>query len=272
MGAYWRAVSCPAPTHCQRPARRRCEAARNFRVYALYDALGRLLYVGKARNVRSRVRSHLRGKSGASFFQGWTRQIARIAIRLADSELEALLLEAEMIRSLQPAYNRQMRRWAAYCYLCANGSPHGQLEIRAEPASRAPCFGPFRSRFSAQAVYEEVTSHFALAMCTESQTLSNRQSLLPQLAAGQPCRRYFEGSCGGPCGGRISHAEYDGRIRRRDALLLGLDDTSVRELETQVESLPPDSPEDAIARLTDLAQTLRSVSITARPCTEPKPC
>ncbi|HVP13114.1 MAG TPA: metallophosphoesterase, partial [Phycisphaerae bacterium] len=190
-------------------------------VYALYDALGRLLYAGKARNVRTRVRTHLRGQSGANFFRGWTQQIAQVAVKQADSELEALLLEAEMIRSLRPAYNRQMRRWPAYCYLCANGSPHGQLEIRPEPDSSARCFGPFRSRYSAQATYEAVTSHFGLALCEETQASSNKQSLLPHLGVGQPCRRYFEGSCSGPCGQRISVEEYDRRIRQCDALLLG---------------------------------------------------
>jgi DNA repair protein SbcD/Mre11 len=228
-------------------------------VYALYDATGRLLYVGKATNLRTRVRTHLRGKSGAHFFRGWGRQIARIALRATDSELEALLLEAEMIRSLQPAFNRQMRRWSGYCYLCASGAPHGQLEIRAEPDPPGPCFGPFRSRYSAQAIYETVTAHLGLALCPDLSPSAGRQALLRPTHASEVCRRYYNGICSGPCGGRVTDEEYQARIRRRNALLEGVDDTLLRELETQLETSPERGlADEELARLSNTVEILRS--------------
>ena len=229
-------------------------------VYALYDAADRLLYVGKARNVRGRVRTHVRGRSGAHFFHGWGRQISRITVRAADSELEALLLEAAMIASLQPAYNRQMRRWTGYCYLRENGSPHRQLEVSADRPTGDRCFGPFRSRFSAEAVRDAVAVHFGLAACTDPQPVADRQLLLSSPAGARLCSRYYKGTCGGPCAARVTDEEYDRRISRRDALLNGLDDNDVRELESQLEAPPGEGwTEEMVAQLTTRTEMLRSI-------------
>lgn len=228
-------------------------------VYALHDAVGRLLYVGKAKNVRARVRTHVRGKTGANRFAGWGRQIARVEVRPADSELEALLIEAELIRRLRPPFNRQMRKWTGYCYLRENGKPYGQLEVCRQAGSGDRCFGPFRSRKLAAVVGEAVADHFGLAQCPDQQPLDCPLPLLPGVSVGRQCRRYYDKMCVGPCGGRVDRSDYDRRIRRRDALLTGEDDASLRALEAQLEKDPVEgSMNDRAGDSSRPARTLRS--------------
>lgn len=74
-------------------------------VYAIYDKEGRLLYVGKATNLRSRVQSHLRDSGATNYFSGWTRQAARIETILVQSDEAALELEASLIRRHRPPFN-----------------------------------------------------------------------------------------------------------------------------------------------------------------------
>lgn len=124
--------------------------------YALFDETDRLLYVGKSSNVRVRIQAHLRGSGSATFFDGWTDRIARVDFRPAGSELEALLVEAEMIRKFRPPFNQQMRAWSRYCYLCDGGGRDGAV-ISDEPMDGMTCLGPFRSRTFAEVVRDRMT-------------------------------------------------------------------------------------------------------------------
>ncbi|MHC4093588.1 MAG: GIY-YIG nuclease family protein, partial [Planctomycetota bacterium] len=209
-------------------------------VYAMHDAAGRLLYIGKANNVRARVRAHLRGKTGTKFFSGWTGQITRVETRLADSELEALLIEAELIRTLRPPFNRQMRRWTDYCYLSENGKPYGQLDVCRQPGPGSRCFGPFRSVRLARSVRDAVAEHFGLALCPDEQLPASQLPLLSEVSAAKLCGRYYRGLCSGPCAKCMQHGDYDRRIRQRDALLRGEDDASLSQFETRLQTAEGD--------------------------------
>lgn len=207
-------------------------------VYAMYDEAGRLLYIGKSRNIRSRIRSHHRGKTGSNYFSGWARQVACVEARPADSELEALLVEAELIRILRPPFNRQLRWWTGYRYLSPNGQSHGQLEIWKEPSRRQVCFGPFRSRGFANSVREAVSALFGLGFCPETRDPRGQLQLLPRARTGLTCDRFRHGLCAGLCAGRIGRADIEARIRRRDAFLHGADDVALCELEAQLDTAP----------------------------------
>ena len=227
-------------------------------VYALHDAAGRLLYIGKAGQVRTRIRAHLRGKQEANFFSGWTRQIAAIEVRPAHSELECLLIEAELIRTLQPPFNRQMRRWRQYCYLGENGRPFGQLTIRREPGDDGEQHGPYRSQRFAAEVLEESAALFGVAHCPDEKPEAAALPLLSELSGGALCRRFYRGLCGGPCAGRVLSADYAARLQQRAGLLSGRDDAVLCELEQRADELIASEPETEETRvISRRARTLR---------------
>ena len=205
-------------------------------VYALYDKQGRLLYVGKSKTVRARVRTHLRGGTGAHRFDGWSAHVAHIEARPSCSELEALLIEADLVRRLRPAFNRQMRRWRAYCHL-VDGGPFGGLSVATDPPTTSRCFGPFRSRGFAQALIDAAGDHFQLALCDKQATADSALPLLGGSVQGLWCHRYTAGLCTAPCAGRIDRAAYEKRLRARDALLHGIDDASLVALEEELEDV-----------------------------------
>ncbi len=125
--------------------------------YALYDRSGKLLYIGKAKNVRSRVLSHLRDPAPqALFLRPWTHLVGRVEARHARSETEALLVEADLVGRLRPPFNRRMRSWSRYCYLVPTHDPASPLSVSCELQSWRDCFGPFRTRGQALRVLEAV--------------------------------------------------------------------------------------------------------------------
>jgi exonuclease SbcD len=224
--------------------------------YALRDPQGRLLYVGKAKNVRARVRAHVAARSTGGFFANWTREIARIEVRRAYSELEVLLVEAELIRTLRPPFNRQMRSWSRYCYLCANGDPYGQLAICRDPVRSRTCFGPFRSRAIAEQVLEAGAAFFGLARCppTDGACCPGR---LQSSVATKLCRRYFAGVCVGPCAERVPAEEYRRRLHERDALLTGVDDAPLVRIEQELDNA--DGPQNRDAARPEPARQARTL-------------
>lgn len=216
--------------------------------YAFHDANGRLLYVGKAKNLRARVATHLTGRPASGHFAGWTRQIARIEARVAHSELEALLVEAELIRKLQPAFNRQMRLWSRYCYLCENGEAHGQLSVCVEPPPNGNCFGPYRGRALALAVWEACADFFGTARCPPNDHGTLSRARPRSTGAAGLCRRYFDGVCVGPCAQRTGAPQYEHRLRRRNALLTGHDDGPLALAERELEPAGLSEPDEVGGR------------------------
>lgn len=241
----------------------------DFGVYALHDAGERLLYVGKATSLRSRVRQHLAARPSGAFFEGWTRGIARIEVRPAICELEALLVEAELIRTLRPPFNRQMRQWERYCYLCEGMRPHGELTIVRDlpldtDSAQLHFYGPYRSRSEAGLIAAATAALFSLAFCRPLLERPRRPAVAPGNARlpvlANLCERYFAGICMGPCGGRAAHRAYDDALARRAALLRGADETAfaaaVTSLTEQVESSKEDPSEETKAAL-EFYQILR---------------
>ncbi|MBI5863617.1 MAG: metallophosphoesterase [Planctomycetes bacterium] len=248
------------------------ELPTTFATYALYDAKDRLLYIGKATNVRARVRQHLAARPSGAYFEGWTREIARVEARLAHSDLECLLVEADRIRALRPPFNRQMRQWERYCYLCAGQRQHGELTICREPATDEAAdglrfFGPYRSRFEAAAIAEATAALFGLAYCTPLPTYlirprRNRRGApivaLPQAA--NLCDRYYAKQCCGPCAHRIGEADYSAALDRRAALLEGRDDSAFAAAEAELADRLASSNEEldeVVAERVRFYETLR---------------
>lgn len=231
--------------------------------YALWSADGRLLYVGKARNLRTRIQTHLRGRKRDTYGVEWMRDVARVEFRRADSELEALLVEAELIRNLQPPFNTQMRLWSRYCYLVENGRSFGQLGISREAPWDRPSYGPFRSRSSAAEIEAILAAFLGIALCPDA---SKQES--PRLDGGDAarlCERFFAGICSGPCGGRTTDADYAALIGRRATILAGEDDAEIVAAELAAVQMASDSSEvPAADAVQETSRALRSISEYAR--------
>lgn len=225
--------------------------------YALYDSADRLLYVGKALQARTRVRTHVAGRSGGGYFSQWSAQIARVAVRPAGSELEALLVEADLVQRLRPPFNRQMRMWQRYCYLRHSAAPHAQLEVCNDMTPGGFVFGPLPSRFAAEAAIDALAAFFNLAACPPED--APRRKALPVSGAARLCDRYFRGDCSGPCAGRGDPADYAARAVRRDAFLAGESIETAAAAQQELDALTVTLAAEPAADARDKRQNRRRV-------------
>jgi predicted GIY-YIG superfamily endonuclease len=145
--------------------------------YAFLDRFNGLIYIGKAKNARKRIQSHLAGKTEVSLLARWTTRIASVQVRCAESELEALLVEADLISKHRPGFNRQMRSWRKYCYLVENDSAFSTLSVSSQCCTWKPCYGPYRSRRQAVRIVEAL---FQLPRLDASCTIP-REAIAPML-------------------------------------------------------------------------------------------
>ena len=171
-------------------------------VYRMFDAEGRLLYIGKAKNLRRRVSSYFTNSSGHSDkVLDLVRNVREITCDETGSELEAALREAELIYALKPPYNRLSKHLprVAFLKLTVN-SIYPRLGISAKPGSdRAAYIGPFRSRDFAENAQRLLSRLFNLRTCHDN--------LAPDPTV-TPCLLGQVGSCSAPCASRIAHDAY----------------------------------------------------------------
>lgn len=171
-------------------------------IYRFRDAGGRLLYVGRAKELRQRVASYV---TNAAAHRGKVldliRHIAAVEVEVAGSELEASLREAEEIRRAQPPYNRLSKHLPQIGFLKLTiGDPFPRLAVVNRLSGRAGrYFGPFRGRLAAREAQALVARLFGLRTCT------------PRLAPAadvSPCLQGQIGACTAPCAARVDRAGY----------------------------------------------------------------
>lgn len=175
-------------------------------IYRFTGDDGRLLYIGKAKNLRQRVGSYLSNTSGhRRAVLDLIRHIRGVCVEVAGSELEAALREAEEIRRWQPPYNRLSKHLPQIAFLhLTGGDPFPRLTVvkrlpRSANRSRGRYFGPFRSRASAIEVQGLLARLFRLRTC------SGRLQPTPEAT---PCLQGQIAACTAPCAARVDAERY----------------------------------------------------------------
>ncbi|MBP2171173.1 excinuclease Cho [Erwinia toletana] len=158
------------------------------------------LYIGKSINIRSRVMSHFRNADAAKML----RQARRISWITTAGELGALLLEAQMIKTRQPLFNKRLRKNRQLCSLQLNGDKPTVVYAKELDFSRSPnLFGLYASRYAALETLKKVA---------DEQRLCYGLLGLESLSKGRGCFRASLGRCAGACCGKESVAEHQQRL------------------------------------------------------------
>jgi excinuclease ABC subunit C len=203
-------------------------------VYRWLDTKGSVLYVGKAKNLRRRMRSYLGAGAAREGFRkrGLFQKMADLSITVTNTELEALILETHLIRTLKPRYNIQLTRDTHYAFVKItqrDDFPSIQV-VHAKDADGALYFGPYSNPYSQRRMVEILRGLFFFRTCRMSLSVNAQPDLFsaPKTASipleivakkkdrRLPCLDFHLEKCSGPCTGIVTPAQY--RSKRIDGV------------------------------------------------------
>ncbi len=182
-------------------------------VYRMVDGQARVLYVGKARNLKARVSSYSRPTGHSSRIARMISETATMMFLTTKTETEALLLEQNLIKQLKPRYNVLLRDDKSFPNIHVT-TEHAFPQIKKHRGARkekGAYFGPFASAGSVNRTLNQLQRVFLLRNCTDS-TFESRT---------RPCLLFQIKRCSGPCVGRISEQEYAVSVKDAERFLAG---------------------------------------------------
>lgn len=225
-------------------------------VYIMRDNGDRVIYVGKAKNLRKRLSSYYSQPLGYTRkMDGLLESIDRIDIETTGSELEALVLESQLIRRYRPRFNSQQRNAEQYVYIrvdTPNRWPTVTL-ARDYTSDGARYFGPFKSARHARDAVRLINDILPLRTCRRS--FRNSRSL------GSPCIELSLGRCLGPCVGQANVDEYLGLVNEVLAFLEGSGDRLLPILHRRLEKCVEDQDFERAGKLRDQIKRLDRISL-----------
>lgn len=224
-------------------------------VYIMRDAQERVLYVGKAKDLRKRVASYYSQPLGYTRkMDGLLETLSRIEVEVVGTELEALILESQLIRRYRPRFNTVQRNVEQYAYIkvdICNLWPRVTMS-KDRAADGAEYFGPFKSSSRAREAVDLVNDILPLRTC--------RRSFTDKRSYGSPCLELSLKRCLGPCVGQADSEQYRGLVNDVVAFFHGDTTRLVGHLHTKLEGTVETLDFERAARLRDQIKRVESLA------------
>lgn len=224
-------------------------------VYIMRDAADTILYVGKAVNLHNRVRSYFRENIGRGpMIDKMVTLIARFEYIVTDSELEALVLENNLIKEHSPKYNTLLKDDKTYPYIKVTvGEDFPRILFsRQMKKDRSRYYGPYTSAASVKDTIELLNKLFCLRTCN--------RSLPRDIGKERPCLNYHIKQCMAPCQGYIDKEQYRQQLAQALEFLNGNYNKILRDLEEKMKAAAQELEFEEAARYRDLYNSVKSVS------------
>ncbi len=197
-------------------------------VYLMHDEEGTVLYVGKAKSLKKRVASYFRTNYASPRLRKLAESVRDISIIRTESEMEALIVEARLIKKYQPKFNVELKMGERYPYVKITREPFPRIVItRHREEDGAQYVGPFTRVGEVRALLHLVERFFPLRSCAGKITPSREN---------RPCMKYHVGKCLAPCAEHISSQEYNHMLAHVVLLLHGQTRELVEKLRGQMEA------------------------------------
>ena len=229
-------------------------------VYRMIDRRGEPLYVGKARNLRRRVTSYTTPAKLPERLRRMVSETTLLEIVETHTEVEALLLESNLIKRLRPRYNILLRDDKSFPYIRI-GEKDGKVaadrpgrwpritKYRGSRSNPGSYYGPFASAGAVNRTLNALERAFLLRSCSDSMFSSRTR----------PCLLFQIKRCSAPCVGRIEETDYDALVRQAEDFLSGRNTAIQRDLATQMESAATALEFETAAYLRDRIQALSHI-------------
>jgi excinuclease ABC subunit C len=189
-------------------------------VYLYRDEAGEILYIGKAKNLRSRVKSYFFKTDKTAKTRQLVSKIRSIDWVIVNNEVEALLLENKLIKQHTPKYNINLKDAKTYAYIALTREPFPRILTSRKVSRKLESFGPYTDGFTRQDLQRLVVRVFKLRVCRK----------LPKRA----CLNFHIGLCSAPCNGNVNPEQYTALVEQARSFLGGNYDQTVTLLLSQM--------------------------------------
>ncbi len=224
-------------------------------VYIMHDSNDSIIYVGKAINLHNRVRSYFRKIIGRGpQIDKMVTQIARFEYIITDSELEALVLENNLIKEYSPRYNTLLKDDKTYPYIKVTvGEAYPRVLFSREmKKDRSRYFGPFTSAAAVKDTIDLINKLYMLRTCNKN---------LPKEAGkDRPCLNHHIKQCAAPCQGYIPQEEYREKVGQALDFLNGNFSPILKELERKMQEASENMEFEEAIKYRDLYNSVKQVS------------
>ena len=220
-------------------------------VYRMLNAQSEVLYVGKARNLKARVSNYTRPGTNSGRIQRMISETVSMMFLTTRTEVEALLLEQNLIKQLKPRYNVLMRDDKSFPYILIGGR-HDFPQLKKHRGARkekGSYFGPFASAGAVNRTLNQLQKVFLLRNCTDSVFASRTR----------PCLQFQIKRCAAPCVGRVSEAEYARLVSDAEKFLSGKSTSVQADLAGQMQEASDAMEFERAAAIRDRIKALTAV-------------
>lgn len=214
-------------------------------VYIMHNSEDKIIYVGKAKKLRNRVQSYFRDedKLDRPKTQVLMRHFAYLEYILTNTEKEALILEANLIKKYKPHYNISLKDGKQYPYIKITNEEYPRILItRSLKNDKASYYGPYTDATNARGFIDFLNKNFKIRTCKHMDG---------------PCLNYQIKQCSAPCINKISQKDYNNNVRRAKLLLNGKYKTILKKLERDMKRYSKNMEYEKAAMIRDQIQTIK---------------
>ncbi|MBR3232625.1 MAG: excinuclease ABC subunit UvrC [Lachnospiraceae bacterium] len=223
-------------------------------VYIMHDAHDTIIYVGKAVVLKNRVRQYFqKGYKRSPKIEHMVSQIERFEYIVTDSELEALVLESNLIKEHRPKYNTMLKDDKAYPYIRVTVQEDFPrvMVARSRKKDGARYFGPYTNATAVRDIIELLRKLYSIRSCSR---------VLPRdIGKDRPCLYHHIGQCGAPCQGYISKEQYRENVQKLISFLKGRVEDEIAELTEKMMKASEDMRFEEAARYRDLIESIKEL-------------
>jgi excinuclease ABC subunit C len=227
-------------------------------VYQYYDTDGKILYVGKAKNLKKRVSSYFNKVHDTAKTNVLVKKIVTIKHIVVPTESDALLLENNLIKTLQPRYNVLLRDDKSYPWICIKKEPFSRIfSTRRMVKDGSEYFGPYTSFKTVNTILELIKELYPLRTCNYDLSPSN----LPKESSSgkyKVCLEYHIGNCKGPCEGFETLENYQNQVDAIREILKGNFKESQKEFKTKMQQLASEMHFEAAQKIKEKLEILEN--------------
>ncbi len=221
-------------------------------IYAMKDGAGRILYIGKAKNLRNRIRSYFQSPEKLSDkTQVLVRKIISLEFTVTHTELEALLLECNLIKQHRPRYNVRLKDDKNFPYVVLDFThPFPKLRVTRKviPSPHLKYFGPYSG--AAQEISRFLLKTFQIRDCSDAK-FRNRT---------RPCLNYEIGTCTAPCVNLVSQEDYSRQCQEAVLFLKGKNKELLKKLEEQMSRFSEEMKYEKAGLIRDKIRTVLTLT------------